>query len=82
VSDAKADLRPRSATATVPIACARMVFRRAQHQIDHLLATAMQPDLRIECAWDVVFQAGRDLDRLAAKHDRADVLTIRLDRAR
>jgi hypothetical protein len=52
----------------------RMIFRRAQDQIDHVLATALPFDQRIEAAWDFALQAARDLDRLAAHEQTASVL--------
>jgi len=61
-----------------PTASARIIFRRAQAEIDRIFATSLPFDVKIERCWDYVLQAGRDLDRLAAKRDRSDILTVRM----
>ena len=67
-----------SAPLVAPTASARLIFRRTQQQIDRVLATSLPFDLKIERSWDYILAAGRDLDRLAAKADRSNVLTVRV----
>lgn len=72
---------PTSIVATVAAAPAvkaigaRRIFANAQARIDHIWASSLPVDLKYECGWDVILQAGRDLDRLAA-HTR---LIMRLE---
>lgn len=43
------------------------MFAATQARIDHVLASALPVEERIEAGWDHVLQLGRDLDRLARK---------------
>ncbi len=61
----------------------RRILRVAQHRIDRIWAGALgryMPELAWEACWDVILQAGRDLDRSAAKADRRVHLVMRDDR--
>ena len=59
-----------AATPPVKLFGARRIFANAQTQIDRIWASTMPVELRYECCWDVIFQVGRDLDRMASKSQR------------
>ena len=54
----------------------RRIFRNAQRQIDHIWSSSLPVDMKLECCWDVIFQAGRDLDRLAAHGETAVMIKM------